>query len=74
MVKTIMNYNFDNRLLDKSFTLSMDNYADGFVKLNGIYYRVTTTEKLIWGDEVVIVAVQGNAISLEKETSKNDIS
>jgi membrane protein implicated in regulation of membrane protease activity len=52
----------------------MDNYADGFVKLNGIYYRVTTTEKLIWGDEVVIVAVQGNAISLEKETSKNDIS
>lgn len=73
MVKTIMNYNFDNRLLDRAFTLSTDNYADGFVKLNGIYYRVAASEKLTWGDEVIIVGIQGNTIRIEKGESKNDI-
>lgn len=68
-----MQYNFDNRLLDKSFTLSKDNYAYGFVKLNGIYYRVASTEDLIIGDSVMIVEVQGNTIRLEKGGNKDDI-
>lgn len=68
-----MQYNFDNRLLNKTFTLSKDNYVDGFVKLNGIYYRVAATEQLGTGDTVIIVEIQGNTIRLEKGGNKDDI-
>lgn len=45
-----MAYNFDNRLKQQIITLTDDNYTDGMLKLNGIYYQVNNPSQFSMGD------------------------
>lgn len=68
-------YNFDNRLIGLTISVSPDNYVSDMLKVNGIYYAVDQT--LSFGSSVTITAVTGNKLSVtslpkEKETIKHD--
>lgn len=68
-------YNFDNRLIGVTISVSPDNYVDGMLKVNGIYYAVDPP--LSFGSSVTITAVTGNKLSVtslpkEKEIIKHD--
>lgn len=70
-----MPYNFDNRLIGVTISVSPDNYVSNMLKVNGIYYAVDQT--LSFGSSVTITAVTGNILSVtslpkEKETIKYD--
>lgn len=55
-------YNFDNRLLGMSLKISDENYIDGMLKINGIYYVIG--QKLNIGDMIKINHVIGNKLSI----------
>lgn len=68
-------YNFDDRLIGQTISVSPDNYINGMLKVNGIYYAVDQT--LSFGSSVTITAVTGNKLSVtslpkEKENIKHD--
>jgi len=60
-------YNFDQRLLNQSFTLSVDNWIDGMLRINGIYYHIQDGIKLAVGDTVLITDIIGNQIVVKRE-------
>ena len=62
-----MTYNFDQRLLNQSFTLSVDNWVDGMLRINGIYYHVKDSSKLSVGDTVLITDIIGNQVIVARE-------
>lgn len=68
-------YNFDNRLIGVTISVSPDNYVNDMLKVSGIYYAVDQT--LSFGSSVTITAVTGNILSVtslpkEKEIIKHD--
>jgi len=72
-VITNMAYNFDNRLKQEIITLSDDNYTDGMLKLNGIYYQVNNPSKFSMGDTVIIDDVIGNKVMLVEMGDNDDL-
>jgi len=72
-VITNMAYNFDNRLKQEIITLSDDNYMDGMIKLNGIYYQVNNPSKFSMGDTVIIDDVIGNKVMLVEMGDNDDL-
>ena len=72
-VITNMAYNFDNRLKQEIITLSDDNYTDGMLKLNGIYYEVNNPSKFSMGDTVIIDDVIGNKVMLVEMGDNDDL-
>lgn len=61
-----MSYNFDDRLLWESVTLTSENFQHDMIRLNGIYYFYQCVFPLNIGDNVIITGVKGNVLILEK--------
>lgn len=68
-----MTYNFDNRLKQEIITLADDNYTDGMLKLNGIYYQVSNSSQFKIGDTVIIDDVIGNKVMLVEMGDNDDL-
>ena len=68
-----MAYNFVNRLKQQIITLTDDNYTDGMLKLNGIYYQVNNSSQFSMGDTVIIDDVIGNKVMLVEMGDNDDL-
>jgi membrane protein implicated in regulation of membrane protease activity len=62
-----MGYNFDDRLLWESVTLTSENFQHDLIRLNGIYYFYQSPIPLSIGDRVIVTGIKGNVLFLEKE-------